>query len=288
MKKRILTIFLALVMVLSFTACTEGEEAESLSVEEIVDRVIEAQKDIRTAQYDMDMTMDMSGESEGESFEATFVMDMKYTLDLEERKMAADIAIDREVTVGDNIEMKMEMYIIEDMMYMMMDVPEMDSMWMKSEMPEEMWDAMNQIEPQIELLSTVPVRVIGSEKVSGVDCYLVELTPDAEQLWQLAMQQSNVAGQGTMLPEVTEDLLKDMFRSFTVKQWVAKDTFLLAKAEIAMDVELTSEVMASMGGEGEMTMDIAMSILAYNYNQSVSIVLPPEAEEAEEIPGMIQ
>jgi len=35
--------------------------------------------------------------------------------------------------------------------------------------------------------------------------------------------------------------------------------------------------------EGVLRMDIAMSLLAYNYNQPVSIVLPPEAEEAIEV-----
>ena len=33
-----------------------------------------------------------------------------------------------------------------------------------------------------------------------------------------------------------------------------------------------------------MTMDISMSLLVYNYNQPISIMLPPEAEEAVEVP----
>jgi len=38
------------------------------------------------------------------------------------------------------------------------------------------------------------------------------------------------------------------------------------------------------GEEGMLAMDIAIAFLAYNYNQPVSIVLPPEAEEAIEVP----
>lgn len=49
-------------------------------------------------------------------------------------------------------------------------------------------------------------------------------------------------------------------------------------------VELTPEAMGSPEEEGVFTMDITMSLLAYNYNQPVSIVLPPEAEEAVEMP----
>jgi hypothetical protein len=33
-----------------------------------------------------------------------------------------------------------------------------------------------------------------------------------------------------------------------------------------------------------MTMDITISCLACNYNKSISIVLPPESEEAIEVP----
>jgi hypothetical protein len=56
----------------------------------------------------------------------------------------------------------------------------------------------------------------------------------------------------------------------------------LTKAEIDMAMEFTPEDMGFPEEEGIMTMDIAMSFLGYDYNQPVSIVLPPEAEEAVE------
>ena len=75
MWKKILTMSLALVMVLSFAACAEeaGEEGGLPSAQEIVDGVIQSLDDIRTYQFDMDMTMDMAGEGEGEgeTFEMT-------------------------------------------------------------------------------------------------------------------------------------------------------------------------------------------------------------------------
>ena len=50
---KILTVSLVLVMVLSLAAC-----AKEPSAQEIVDGVIESLDDIRTYQFDMDMTMD--------------------------------------------------------------------------------------------------------------------------------------------------------------------------------------------------------------------------------------
>jgi len=209
-------------------------------------------------------------------------MDFSGALDPGNEQMMMDITVNMAVPEEDEIEMEMEMYLIGDMMYMMMDVPEMGPMWMKSEMPEGTWEEMSQVESQIELLEVAQVKVIGSEKVRGVDCYVLELTPDAEQLWQLVRQQTGVTGEG--MPDVAEEFLQEMFRGFSVKQWIAKDTYFLTKAEMDMAVELTPEAMGSPGEEGVFTMDIAMILLAYNYNQPVSIVLPPEAEEAVEMP----
>ncbi len=75
-----------------------------------------------------------------------------------------------------------------------------------------------------------------------------------------------------------------MFRSFSVKQWIAKDTYFLAKAEIDIAVELIPEALGFPEEEGGMIMDIPMNLLSHSYNQPVSIVLPPEAEEAIEMP----
>jgi len=281
MWKKILSMSLVLVMVLSFAACAKEVEEELPSAQEIVDGVIASLEDIRTGQFDMDMTMDMAGEAEGETFEATMLMDSSGALDVENRQIRMDMTMSMAMPGEPEMEMGMEMYLIGDMMYMLMEIPEMGPMWMKSEVPEGTWEQMSQIESQAELLEAAQVEVIGSETVGGVDCYVLQLIPDMEQLWQMTMQQAQLAGE---MPAVSEEFIQEMFRSFSIKQWVAKDTYFLTKAEINMAVELTPEAMGFPEEEGVLTMDIAMDFLAYNYNQPVSIVLPPEAEEAVEMP----
>jgi hypothetical protein len=288
MWKKILTISLVLVMVLSFTACGEGaeEEAGLPSAQEIIDSVIESFDNIRTYQFDMDTTMDMAGEAEGEALERTVTIDNSGTLDLENVQMRADLTMNIVEPEEDEMEMGVEMYIVDGMMYAMPEAPEEEPTWMKEEVPSEGWEKLKGIsglETYKELLETAQVKVIGSEKVKGVDCYVLQLTPDMAQLWQIAMGQEGV-GIGGTLPTIPEESLQEIFRSFSVKQWIAKDTYFLMKAEIDMAMESTPEVMDYLGEEGEMTIDLTMSLLAYNYNQPVSIVLPPEAEEAIEVP----
>jgi len=278
MWKKILPMALALVVVFSFAACV-GEP----SAQEIIDGVFESLDDISTYQFDMDMTMEAAGEAEGEAFEMTMTTGFSGALDLENRQMRADITMSMALPGEDEMEMGMEMYIIDDVGYVMTDMLGMEPTWMKSEVSEADWEevseGMSQAESQLELLQGAQVEVIGSETVKGIDCYVLQLTPDMGQLWQTVMQQIQVAGE-EILPEVDEIFLEEVFRSFSVKQWVAKDTYFITKAEIVMVMELTPEAMGFPGEEGEMTMEIVISLLAYDYNKPVSIELPPEAEEA--------
>jgi uncharacterized membrane protein len=185
--------------------------------------------------------------------------------------------------------MNMEMYLVDNTFYIMTDVPVMGPTWMKLEMPEEMpeeyWEPADLMELQAEFLEAVEVEVTGREKVGDVDCYVLEATADIEQLWQLVMQQLEATGmEMDDIPEEFEGLLDEISPSYSVKIWIAKDTYFLTKVEIDLAIELTSEAMGALDAEGEMAIDMALTLLAYDHNQPVSIELPPEAENAVEMP----
>ena len=193
MWKKVLPLGLALVMVLSFAACA-GEP----SAQEIVDGVFESPDDISTYQFDMDMTIDATGEAEDEAFEMNMVMGFSGALDLENKQMKANIAMDMAMTGEDEIGVEMALYLIDDMVYMMTEIPEMGPMWIKSEVSEGDWEEMSEgvkiTESQLELLESAEVKVLASETIEGIDCYVLQLTPDMDQLWQTVMQQAQVAG----------------------------------------------------------------------------------------------
>jgi hypothetical protein len=286
MWKKILTMSLVLVMVLSFTTCGEGaEEAELPSAQEIVDGMIESFDNIQTYQFDVVITQDLAGEIEDEVIEQTVMIDISGALDLENVQMKIESTMNMVAPEDDEMEMGVEMYIVDDMMYAKPDAPGEEPVWMKSEVPIAAWEiqkGMSGLENHKKLLETAQVEVIGSEKVKGVDCYVLQLTPEMAPLWQTAMGPAGV-GEGEV-PNVPEELLEEVFSGFTVKQWIAKDTYFLMKAEVIADVESTAEIMDYLGEEGEMSMDITLIFLAYNYNQPVTIVLPPDAKEAIEMP----
>jgi hypothetical protein len=180
---------------------------------------------------------------------------------------------------GDEM-MNMEMYIIDGMMYVRPEAPGEEPMWMKEEVSAERWEMMKRASGLYnykELLETAQVEVIGSEKVKGVDCYVLQLIPELAELYQTATDPVGGIGRAGMLSPVPEDLLEDMFRSFSVKQWITKDTNFIMKADIDMVIETTPELKDYLGEEVDVSVDITLIFLAYNYNQQVTIEIPREA-----------
>ena len=275
-----LAISLVLVTVLSLTAC-----AQEPSAQEIVDNVIESFDNIKTYQFDMDMTQDQAGEAEGMAIEQFVTVDYSGTLDLENKQLEMHFTMTSVEPDGDEEGMGMEWYIVDGVQYSLAKHPDIEEpAWTKEAVSVQAWEmlkGMSGLDTYKELLETSQVEVIGSEKVKGIDCFMLQLTPEMAQLLQVAMGQGGMGGGG--MPPIPEELLQEVFNNFSVKQWIAEDTYFPMKAEIETAMELTPEVTSYLGGEAELSMDINISYLAYNYNQPVTIVLPPEAEGLEEI-----
>jgi hypothetical protein len=283
---------LVLVMVLSFTACTEEteEEVELPSAQEIVDGVIESLDEIKSHKFDTSVSLVMAGEAEGEAVEFTIEFNISGAVDIENKQIKVVITGSYIMPGVDEPEIAWEWYIIDDMAYIMTERPREGPMWQKDEFSETDWEEITEVlgfaERQVELLQAADISIIGSEKIKGVDCYVLQLTPyDMEQLWKTAMEETDPLDMG--VPAIAEEVLREAFASFSVKQWVTKDTYFLTKSEIDISMELTPEVKDAIGIGGELagmrTTNIVASWLFYDYNQ-VSIELPPEAEEAIEVP----
>jgi hypothetical protein len=188
MGKKILTMSLVLVMVLSFTARAKEIEEDVVlpSAQEIVGSAIKSFDNIRTYQLDMDVTFDMAGEDEGEAFEFTQALSYSGAVDVENRQMGLEMTYRSIAETQSEMVRVTEMYFINSMLYTGEGALGEEPTWMKVEVPEEWWEGFQQIgwvESQIEILEATQVEVIGNERVGGINCYILEVTPDLEQLW---------------------------------------------------------------------------------------------------------
>jgi len=280
MGKKILAISLVLAMVITFGACG----AKTPSAQEIVNGVIQSQNDVKTYQFDMGMTMAISGESDGESVQGTITMDADGACDLPNTQLRMQMNMTMDITAPEVEEqaIEMEAYVIGNTVYMLANMEGISSGWMKSEAQAETWkEQMTQVESQAGLLQAADVELLGSEKIKGVDCYVLQVTPDLQKLWEIVMQQEALAME---VPQITPGAINDIFQSFSIKYWVEKDTYFLAKTDIQMKMELTPQAMGIQDETGQVNLDMSMTLLAYDYNKAVTITLPPEAQNATEVP----
>lgn len=275
--RRILALSLALVLSVTLVGCVGGLPQEE--VNQIIANVTSAEYDTVKFDVEMPMTMEVVGGSEPGTMsmvvDGTGVMDMAN----EEMQMTMNMTVD--IPGAGEQEMAMEAYIVGGWMYTKMDFLELGEQWTKMEVTEEMWQQQGQIEPLLEFLVTaVEINYLGSKTVSGTECYLFEIVPDMEALGELLSQETS--GMGIM--DFSQFDLAEMYKELSVKEWIAKDSYLLTKVEIEMVLEMSpSDVGAAEDDFDKMTMDIKIVESFYDYNEPVSIELPQEALDAEEI-----
>jgi hypothetical protein len=279
--KKILILALSLALILSFTlvGCGEGGLPQE-EIDRIVANVTNAQFD--TVKLDMDMSMTMKVVGGPETGEMTMVGDGTGVMDManEEMQMAMNMTMDIP-ELGEQ-EMGTEVYLVGEWMYTKVDIPVVGEQWIKTQATEGMWEQQSQIEQQIEFLKTaVEIDYLGSEAVNGTDCYVLEAVPSVEVLGELLSQQTS--GMGGM--DFGQFNLADLFKEISVKEWIAKDSYQVMKTEVVMVMEmLPADIGATEADFEKMTMDMNMGMLFSDYNQPVSIDLPDEALDAEEMP----
>ena len=274
------TLFSLLVLVIILACLGCGEKAATVNAGQLVDNALAAQADVESYRLDMEMTIDMDGGLGCEEMEGTTSIDASFVIDEANKEMEMRMSADMEATGEEAEAVEMKMYLINNTVYMMIAVPDLEPMWMRQEVPADFWETQATIDQQLELLQVSQVKCLKDEKVEGVDCYVLEITPDLAQLWQTAMQQPWMEEVPMEIPD-----LEDMIKKVSVKQWIAKDTLFLTKVHIQIIILVTSEAMGMPEEGGEMRMSIVMDMSVYDYNKPVSIELPAEAKNAIEVPS---
>lgn len=256
----------------------EGEPTAA----DIASRAIEANLKVTSFKYNMDMTMgfEMTGGAApgnmGAIVNATGVMDMV------KKDMQMTMNMSMEGLPGmPKFDTRTEYYLVGEFMYIKVDIPGMGAQWVKMKLDEEQRRLRQaQVSPGAEWLQTAAeITLLGTENVDGVLCYVVQIKPDMQALFKWAMQQQG----GTMKDLDASGLdIAQVFKRMLVKEWVAKDNYLFVKT----DIDLLMEFPGSPGKEAEkFAMVINASVKSYDHNQPVSIVVPPEALNAPEMPA---
>ncbi|HEX9897396.1 MAG TPA: DUF6612 family protein [Dehalococcoidales bacterium] len=281
--KTTLYIFMGLVLAVSsvLTGCT----AKEVTAEELLTNTIAAMEKVNSYKIDYDMAMEMEVVGGTDPMQMTMDGSGTGAMDVRNKKMQMNMDMDMEIpgtgTSKMNMTMSMEMYLVEGWLYTKMNIPGMGEQWTKMETPDEI--SQDQAAQLMALMKSSTTNTIkGSEKVKGVDCYVLEIVPDMAKLmeWLMSQQGSDLTGD----IDLSQFDISKMIKSFGLKYWIAKSNYQIMKAEAEMAMDMDAETVGASEEDFEsMTMTMDMGMIFSDYNKTVNIQLPEEALDAEEV-----
>jgi len=182
---------LLLVAVVLVAGCLGGADAE-----EVRDNSLSAMEDVETYEYDMEMDMEMgTADTPGA---ISMSMESNGSVDEGQRRMRMFSTI-----TSFGFEFGQDAYIINDTMYMSMDMGGMGAgadfpEWIKIEddpMVSQTWESSNYAEQYEEILEISDVEYEEDESVDGESAYVLSLDPDIEDYNDLLTDQmSEISG----------------------------------------------------------------------------------------------
>lgn len=147
----------------------------------------------------------------------------------------------------------------------------------------------NEIPGQVELINESNMKVIGSEKFNGVDCYKLTGTPEPVICLGCAGLQllSAYVNSPFPIPASLKNRTLDIRRtslmnhsSSSVTAWVSKDKFLLMRMDLNSSLTVTPQILNISSPEFKIISVLNESTVYMNFGQPVKIALPKEAQNA--------
>jgi len=254
MDRRILVaVFIAgIFCIASFSGCvsqpSQPDKIEGMSAKEALDKSFAASA--ATGSYSYKMTMRASLPNDVSAGVAMDVMSVYGIVDKVNKKMYLSTVMNQLQSANNT-----ETYIIGSTYYGRNASGE----WVKQESTnDKLWQQSSIQGMQGELANYSAVSFLSEEKVDGVSCYVINITPDKDKL-------PSLLGKNANLPEQT---LSNIV-SASIKEWVAKDSFLMKRMSFQIDMEDSGKII-------RMETEIVFS----DYGKEQSIDLPEGAKNA--------
>ncbi len=215
-------------------------------------------------------------------------------VDITNKALQKTLVIDNEYSTGDKAQWEVEEYISQGYQFEKVNSNSGSSniwnVWFKYRSTDDGWAFENQIGLLINLLkSSTNNNPAGSETLSGTDCSILEIKPSAEAIAEWTHKQFQGYGAADLSTGpalVGTDNYRKHFKNGTFKVWIAKDNYLVMKAEIDPSFEATPADLGTHPGDfgyigfDKVTSTFNGEMVLEKYNQPVLIEVPQEAMEA--------
>jgi len=282
----------AILGVLSFAGCggkpgddgNGGVELTQQELEQVIAESMVAYQDATTYgfTYDMEVNMEIVGGSSPGSMDMTMRGEGRADIDANTMLMDMDVSLESDIEGMEGSEvMSAEIYLLTDWMYMKVEGTGLGEQWVKTPVTEDVKEAynLNIVDQQlIPLESMGEIKFIKYESVDGSQCYVLDVVPDVDAMKDYLDTQELTSGQDWDM------LIEDMFNELSYKVWVDTETRLLKRISMVMDMDMTpGQVGAEESDFDFIVMHLELQMTLGDYNEPVTIDLPDEALDAEEM-----
>ncbi len=268
---RLGVLFSVFLVLLAFLApgCSGG--GPSVNPDEIVAGAAAALAGLETYRMDSHVSGTMAGDSAGRKTTLIGFFDTNAAVDATHHRMQLDMTMGMgQDAASSGLKYYGQAFLIENHLYTGISRTPAGFQWTKGDLAANYWASAEVMKQQVDLLQSAGRSLAGQEAVDGVDCYVFDLTPDfAGTIAALNLE----AFLGSQLPDWKEEWLQ----SAAVRQWISKDASRLVKSETQLTLRMpAAEVDPSMG-QGDVDVSVSGQAHFHNYNEWVSITVPPEA-----------
>jgi hypothetical protein len=251
---------------------------------ELSDASHSAVEKLTTLKIEMDSSMVFEASGGSQPGKVILEQKMAGSVDTLARKTAMNMNITLDFPSQGKENMAVEMYITEGWVYVKANIMSgSGDQWIKARITDEEWAQQSGISNMSELMQTASgIEISGSETVKGLDCHVLDITPDMSSLGRWLQEQLQSSQSGLDLSQAD---LAETFKKVSVKEWVAKNSKLPIQEQVAVISELTSgDLGMDDGAFDKMTIDINVITNYYDFGQPVTVAVPQEAQNAQEIP----
>jgi hypothetical protein len=263
---------------LASTSTIPSPRTISLTAQQIAAGSVKASQDADSFAFDMDFSMSLKLPAGGQFTSMSLQQTGSGSTNVPARQMSMAMTMTIEMTNQGNQAATGDIYFSDGWTYIRTPSSGGVDQWTKTKLTDELWAAQRRLASTADLLeSPINVEVIASEFVRGVDCYVLAITPDMNALSSWAGSQTFP---GQITPGVGGSDLAKTLQTFTVKEWIAKDGLLPAKAVVSIKLDTTS---GAPSGTSGMAMEMNTSITFRDYGRPVVIQLPSAALNAREL-----
>jgi hypothetical protein len=278
MVRVIATLFIACLLALTITGCSNSAHSTTLARSQIVvDKTLSAIAQVKSYKLDTDFT-DVSGFTE---WQGTRVVDVP----------DKEMAMNMEITMGPSPSLNVsdEMYFTNGQEYLKTvsegNFPQTVG-WTKRNLVDDVWDQQTQIPFLTELLKTASkISSMETEQLNNVNCYVLTITPSAQASADFVLSQGQPGGPGFFSIDVEGGwmITADLYNAGSIKLWISQDDYLPLKVEAEFDFKQA---------KGNLPVDTAPSKVINNYhnelefsdyNQPIAIQLPQDALSARNV-----